>query len=282
MPMAKDTTFKIIGKDFIKIFFELIGIDFKFDFDEIEELTTELILLEGEVKKPDAIFAMGNIILMLEYQSSKLKIADKKRFKVYVSVYDLQKNKDNKEIIFAVISTVEDTKMEEYCINDWDCFKFPIFSIRDFNLDEIINNIEYKLKNNKEFSDEELVKLALTPILPQTKEEIINQFHETADLISKIDFPNNEIKNSVCGIVLMLSNVYFDETDMARKQIQGVYMGKVDCVVEALQETYDEGKNDNSIEIAKKLLNEDVFSLEKISEITDLPISDIEELKNDI
>ena len=137
----------------------------------------------------------------------------------------------------------------------------------------------------------------MTPILPNSKEEIIDQFNKTADLISKINFPNSEIKNSICGIVLMLSNIYFDETDAARKRIQGVYMGKVDCVVEALQEKYEEGlnqgnsegyskgyskgKTENSIDIAKKLLEREC-SVNWISEITGLSVSKIEEIRDSI
>lgn len=82
MPLGKDTTFKVIGKHYLEMFLEIIGLDLDLDFAEIEELTEEMVFLEGEVKKPDAIFAIGNVILMLEYQTGKLKIKDKKRFKV--------------------------------------------------------------------------------------------------------------------------------------------------------------------------------------------------------
>ena len=104
MPLAKDTTFKVIGKEYLEKFLKTMGLDLDLDFGEFEEITEELVLLEGTIKKPDAIFAIGNVILMLEYQSKKLDIKDKKRFKVYVSVWDFKRNDDNKEIIFAVIS----------------------------------------------------------------------------------------------------------------------------------------------------------------------------------
>ncbi|WP_407422339.1 hypothetical protein [Methanobrevibacter sp.] len=65
-------------------------------------------------------------------------------------------------------------------------------------------------------------------------------------------------------------------------------MNKVDCVVEALEEKYDEGKSegisqgerDKSEEIAVNLLREGVFSLGKIAEITGLPISEVEALND--
>lgn len=169
--------------------------------------------------------------------------------------------------------------MAEYRINDWDNFKFPILSLDNLDLKEIIYNTKSKIKNKEPFSDRELVELAVTPILPKGKENIINQFFETADLISEIDFANNEIKNSVCGLVLMLTNIYFDKLEEVRKKIQGVYMVKVDCVVEYGQDKYNEGVHDSSIELAGRLLAEGIFSIEKISEIVNLPVEEIEEIK---
>ena len=286
MPLAKDTTFKVIGKDFQKKFLEIFGFEIEIDFSQIEELTGELVLLEGEVKKPDAIFADGKVVLMIEYQSTKIKTEDKKRFKVYVSVWDLQKNKDDKKIIFAVISTADESGMAEYKINDWDVFKFPVLSLKDLDLGQIINNTETKIKNKEAFSEKELIELAITPVLPSTREEIISQFFKTADLISQIEFPSNELKNSICGLVLMLTNIYFDELEEVRKKIQGVYMGKIDCVVEFGQEKYDagllEGALSKSEEFACNLLREGSFSDEKISRLTDLPLEKIMELRKSL
>lgn len=65
MPLGKDTTFKVIGKDFLKLFLEILGFEIDIDYSQMEELTGELILLEGEVKKPDAIFSDNKVVLML-------------------------------------------------------------------------------------------------------------------------------------------------------------------------------------------------------------------------
>lgn len=63
-----------------------------------------------------------------------------------------------------------------------------------------------------------MIELAITPILPDKRQDIINQFFKTAELISRITFPNEDIKNSVCGLVLMLTNIYFDELEEVRKK----------------------------------------------------------------
>ena len=56
-------------------------------------------------------------------------------------------------------------------------------------------------------------------------------------------------------------------------------MGKVDCVREAINESFDDGKYERSVEIAKNLLVKGNLSLREISEIVDIPLRDVEELK---
>ena len=191
----------------------------------------------------------------------------------------INNNNDNNRIIFFVVSTKENSKMASYSINDWDSFKFPIISLKDLDKEKIINNIQTKIDNNDDFTNRDLLELALTPILENNKDEIINQFFETKDLMSEINYPSEEIKTSVYGIVLMLSIMYFDELDSFRKKLQGDLMGKVDCVREAINESFDDGKYERSVEIAKNLLVKGNLSLREISEIVDIPLRDVEELK---
>ena len=70
-------------------------------------------------------------------------------------------------IFFSVIFTVENTKLAEYKLNNGNYFSFPIISIADLNMKKIINNIKSKIENNDVFEAEELIQLALTPIMPK-------------------------------------------------------------------------------------------------------------------
>lgn len=96
--------------------------------------------------------------------------------------------------------------------------------------------------------------------------------------MARVDYPNEEIKTSAYGVILMLSSMYFDELDPIRKEIQGDMMGKVDCVMEAIENA----KRDNSIEIANTLLRNFNNSLEEISEITGLPLEKVKELESNL
>ena len=77
-----------------------IGID-----SEIEILTDEQIYIEPSLLRPDFIVRIGNLILMVEFQSTALRFDNKKRFKLYITFFDYKNNGDNRRIFFAVLST---------------------------------------------------------------------------------------------------------------------------------------------------------------------------------
>ena len=100
-------------------------------------------------------------------------------------------------------------------------FYFDLFVVCLF-FEEIIKNAEDKIENSECFSIEELVKLALTSLMPGTREGNIKQFDKLADMMDGIVFEDEDAKISFCGLVLLLSNIYFDANDSAGKRIQGV------------------------------------------------------------
>ena len=280
MVQSKDASFKFISQDNLKELLDIVKFDLGIEIDpeEVEVLTSETVAIELSLMRPDYIIKFGNIIIMIEFESSHVTTKKKKLFKLYIASYDYKKNDDNNQIIFLVISTKEKSKMAEYSINDWDSFKFPILSLRNLKKDKIINNIKTKIKNNDTYTNRELLELAITPILEDDRQSIINQFRETKEIMARVDYPNEEIKTSAYGVILMLSSMYFDELDPIRKEIQGDMMGKVDCVMEAIEN----GKIDDRIETAVTLLEIGKLSLEEISKSTRLSLEKVMELKSNL
>ena len=221
MQQGQDMTFKHISKNHLQELIKLLPDDINIEIDEnteIEILTEEQISIEPSLYKPDLIVRIGNLILMIEYQSTYVATNEKKRFKVYISNFDYKNNENNLEIIFLVLSTAEYSKMAEHSINKWDTFTFPIVSLNNFNEKEIISNIEEKINHDKTITDSELIELALTPMMVRGRDNIINQFEEIIPLMSEIKYTSKIIKESVYAIALMLGNMYFTKDDPLRKK----------------------------------------------------------------
>ena len=182
------------------------------------------------------------------------------------------------DIIFCVITTKEKTKVVEYKIGDIDSFKIFIFNIRDLGMEKIISNANFKIKHNMVFTARELVELALTSIMDGTREENIKQFYKLSKMMDEIIFEDEDAKTSFCGIILKLSDMYFEESDPIRKKIQGVFMGKVDCIVEMRKEEFDNGYDEAILKMAENMLSENL-SIETVSRFTELPVNELNNLK---
>ncbi|MBQ2635205.1 MAG: hypothetical protein IJG09_00645 [Methanobrevibacter sp.] len=286
MGIEKDTTFKFIGKNFLDVIFDLAKLPESVNVHEIREVTEELISLRIAQFRPDFIGCDGKTIVMFEYESKHVGTPSKKRFHTYVVLYDYEKNDEDMDIIFCVITTKEKTKVVEYKIGDIDSFKIFIFNIRDLGMEKIISNANFKIKHNMVFTARELVELALTSIMDGTREENIKQFYKLSKMMDEIIFEDEDAKTSFCGIILKLSDMYFEESDPIRKKIQGVFMGKVDCIVEMRKEEFDNGYDeghDNGydeaiLKMAENMLSENL-SIETVSRFTELPVNELNNLK---
>ncbi len=129
MPHGQDLAFKHISKNHLKELINLLPEDINIEINEkteIEILTEEQISIEPSLYRPDLIVRIGNLILMIEYQSTYVQKNEKKRYKAYISNFDYKNNKKNQKIIFFVLSTAEYTKMATHSINKWDTWHCPI------------------------------------------------------------------------------------------------------------------------------------------------------------
>lgn len=281
MGIEKDTAFKFIGKNFLEVLFSLANLPDELDPSEIEEVSEELISLRIAQYRPDFVGKTNNMILMMEYESSYVGLSSKKRFHAYVALYDYEKNEENLDIIFCVITTKEESKIVEHKIGDTDSFKILIFNINDLDFEKIISSACDKIENQEVFKADELVELALTSLMPGTREGNINQFFKLSELMNDIIFEDDRAKISFNGLILLLSDIYFDKNDPLRKKIQGEFMEKVDCITEMREEQFNAGFGEGILMVARKLLSKGM-SVEDVSDGTDLPISEVKKLLKEI
>ena len=122
-----------------------------------------------------------------------------------------------------------------------------------------------------------------------TRKGNIKQFHELHNISEKIKFKNDDVRTSFYGLLLLLSNIYFDKDDLIRKKIQSDFMNKIDCIVEMRQEQYEAGMErgmERGIErgirdtINKFLSNG--FSLEAVSKGLGLSVAEIKKLLKEV
>lgn len=240
----EDKLFKYATKEdgfsFINLIEEINWDIRKYDFKS-ENLTfnpTELIELDPAIYKSDMIMELDSIIVMTEFQSTVVKKFDEKRYRLYTAIVDYAKQ-NNKPILLIVFSTAEKTKIKQYKLNKDCVFTIPIISLKDFDGDEIINNIENKIKNNTKITRRELIYLSLAPFMSSIK-TLDEQIEKTVQTLDKIRNSAKSAKNFAFGIEFLIVDKFIKETSR-RKKLRNILRDNMRLMEEYGQERYDEG-----------------------------------------
>ena len=252
-------------------------IDFK-----SENLTynpTELIELDPKIYKTDMILELDHLIVLTEFQSTIVKTIDEKRYRLYTALVDYAK-RNNKPLILIVISTAEKTKIKQYKINKDCVFTIPIVSLKDFDGDKIINNIENKIKNNQKITRHEMLNLALAPFM-SSKKPLDKQIEKTVKTLDEVRKSMKCSSDFVFGIELLIVEKFI-KNERQHKKLTNIRRDTMKIIDEWRQEDYEngkkEGKEEEKINTAKNMLKEN-YTIKQIATITQLNIESIKQIK---
>ena len=252
-------------------------IDFK-----SENLTynpTELIELDPKIYKTDMILELDHLIVLTEFQSTIVKTIDEKRYRLYTALVDYAK-RNNKPLILIVISTAEKTKIKQYKINKDCVFTIPIVSLKDFDGDKIINNIENKIKNNQKITRHEMLNLALAPFM-SSKKPLDKQIEKTVKTLDEVRKSMKCSSDFVFGIELFIVEKFI-KNERQHKKLTNILRDTMKIIDEWRQEDYEngkkEGKEEEKINTAKNMLKEN-YTIKQIATITQLNIESIKQIK---
>jgi hypothetical protein len=252
-------------------------IDFK-----SENLTynpTELIELDPKIYKTDMILELDHLIVLTEFQSTIVKTIDEKRYRLYTALVDYAK-RNNKPLILIVISTAEKTKIKQYKINKDCVFTIPIVSLKDFDGDKIINNIENKIKNNPKITRHEMLNLALAPFM-SSKKPLDKQIEKTVKTLDEVRKSMKCSSDFVFGIELLIVEKFI-KNERQHKKLTNILRDTMKIIDEWRQEDYEngkkEGKEEEKINTAKNMLKEN-YTIKQIATITQLNIESIKQIK---
>lgn len=252
-------------------------IDFK-----SENLTynpTELVELDPKIYKTDMILELDHLIVLTEFQSTIVKTIDEKRYRLYTALVDYAK-RNNKPLILIVISTAEKTKIKQYKINKDCVFTIPIISLKDFDGDKIINNIENKIKNNQKITRHEMLNLALAPFM-SSKKPLDKQIEKTVKTLDEVRKSMKCSSDFVFGIELLIVEKFI-KNERQHKKLTNILRDTMKIIDEWRQEDYEngkkEGKEEEKINTAKNMLKEN-YTIKQIATITQLNIESIKQIK---
>lgn len=242
---------------------------------------TELVELDPKIYKTDMILELDHLIVLTEFQSTIVKTPDEKRYRLYTALVDYAK-RNNKPIMLIVISTAEKTKIKQYKINKDCVFTIPIVSLKDFDGDKIINNIENKIKNNQKITRHEMLNLALAPFM-SSKKPLNKQIEKTVKTLDEVRKSMKCSSDFVFGIELLIVEKFI-KNERQHKKLTNILRDTMRIIDEWRQEDYEngkqQGKEEEKINTAKNMLKEN-YTVKQIAKITQLNIESIKQIKTE-
>ena len=207
------------------------------------------------------------ICIILECQSRLPTDEDVKRFFQYVSSLRILKNRKIELYILCTEDAPYNTR--EYVLNDECTYTMHVISLKDINAMNILNNIENKIRNNNEITDEDIASLQLIAYT-NFNEPLMEILVKASRLIERLAIDENE-KEAIFYILDVVSTNMLNEKDMNKlmeetKMLNPRYEYQRN---EGKQEGKQEGKEEGKLEIAKNMLNNN-YSIEEIIKLTGL------------
>jgi hypothetical protein len=264
MKFHEDVIFKIQGQEYGQELMEIIRIEGKI----VEVHQTEYGIVDPKMYKPDMVFELEDKIIILEFQSSYVDMSDKRRFRLYSALFDQIKNKSKKDIEVHVLSTVEAEKTKFYKVNQDSIFTIYIHSLKNYDGDEFLNNMNTKISNNQQLSEKELLLISLICFM-ETENGIENCILNSAVTITNIPDLKMDIAQFVKGLVLMLCDKFVKDESL-NTTISNLVGGNMKIVEDYAQRVAKRKVDEKTEEIVrnmdeKGIKKEDIVILAKVS-----------------
>ena len=212
----------------------------------------------GEAKKGGE-----EICIILECQSRLPSDDDITRFFQYVSSLRVFKNR-KVELYILCTEKAAYTK-KEFVLNDDCIYTMHMISLKDFKANDIFKNIENKLENNNEISDEDIASLQLI-IYTEFKKSKLEILTKASGLIEQLNIDANE-KEAILYVLDVLSANMLDEKEKSKfMEVRKMMINPRDEYL--VNKGIEKGREEGKIEIAKKLLK--TMTIKEVMEITGL------------
>ena len=203
---TQDKIFKNVNNEDAQILLDILGKKSK----KIKIWTKELRLLDPKDYKPDILLELDNENLIIELQSTAVDDEFSKRALTFVAITNRDKD-NNKEVNLIVLSSIEQTKTVVYKYYYQNDFKYDVIGLQELNPNEIINNIEPKIKNNKSIEGHDLVLYALLPIVDSKNMD--KHIPRVVDNLLKLKKLSISLKELSLGIEWLIVDKYVTDEE---------------------------------------------------------------------
>lgn len=239
----EDLTLKFLKENTTKYIAKITGAEF------CDEINVELINLKPKVLRIDYGIKKKDKIILYEFLSTKSNIANILR-RIFLYVARIGYDYQLKVKINLVVTPEIDKNQVVLEYSPGQFFRPEVISFKDYDGDKLLSNITYKVKNNIKLTCNEFLALGILPLM-KTKHEAGVQVVKTLELARKITDIDDELKDSVLGILIVLADKFIENQDLKNKVIDVIKMEITilhDYVTSHEKEWLEQGKIEGKLE----------------------------------
>ncbi len=263
-------------KSLVEMYFNDLLRCFGYDYRIKKILNSEIVVNSAKSIRMDFLAeTFCGILINIEFLSTAL---NQKKINQFHEYAQKAREKYGKKVLTIVVSTYaekNETVCDNFALDSW--FTMHVKSFKEFSEKKALNDIKSKLKQNKELSDNDYLKLSVIPFMKSDK-KIDKVLWDVCSLVNKIkDSDDKRLDALRCGLVV-LAEKFVSNKNRKRRIFELIKMEGSYFYELYGKDKVEQGRDEKAHEVIRNLLKRG-FDIEDISQIVGMPVHDIKSIK---
>ena len=259
-------------KSLVEMYFNSLLLCFGYDYRIKKILNSEIVVNSARSIRMDFLAeTCCGILINIEFLSTAL---NQKKIDQFHEYAQKAREKYGKKVLTIVVSTYaekNETVCDNFALDSW--FTMHVKSFKEFSEKKALNDIKLKIKQNKELSDKDYLKLSVIPFM-RSDERIDKVLWDVCSLVNKVkDGDDKRLDALKCGLIVLVDK-FVSNKNRKRRIFELINMESSYYFELYGKEKVEQGR----MEIIQNLL-ESGLSVEQVSKLAKVPLNRVQSIK---
>ena len=263
-------------KSLVEMYFNSLLLCFGYDYRIKKILNSEIVVNSARSIRMDFLAeTCCGILINIEFLSTAL---NQKKIDQFHEYAQKAREKYGKKVLTIVVSTHAEkngTVCDNFALDSW--FTMHVKSFKEFSEKKALNDIKSIIKQNKELSDKDYLKLSVIPFM-RSDERIDKVLWDVCSLVNKVkDGDDKRLDALKCGLIVLVDK-FVSNKNRKRRIFELINMESSYYFELYGKEKVEQGRAEMADKFIRNLLKDGV-SVELVSKWTGVPINQIKSFK---
>ena len=259
-------------KSLVEMYFNSLLLCFGYDYRIKKILNSEIVVNSARSIRMDFLAeTCCGILINIEFLSTAL---NQKKIDQFHEYAQKAREKYGKKVLTIVVSThaeKNETVCDNFALDSW--FTMHVKSFKEFREKKALNDIKSKIKQNKELSDKDYLKLSVIPFM-RSDNKIDKVLWDVCSLVNKITDSDDSRLDALKWGLIVLVDKFVSNKNRKRRIFELINMESSYYFELYGKEKVEQGR----MEIIQNLL-ESGLSVEQVSKLAKVPLNRVQSIK---